>query len=211
MKTHGNFIILSKNENYLREDLSLEKITINKYTNLGELYNAFKLGMIDIITTTNIGIEDYIGTIGYNKQEVAGREFDFISINTTNPVLSKTEVRKAISHAINKENIVLTLYNNKYKVTHYPLDYGNWLSGESGDNTYNPDLAKQTLEQNGWIFRNNKWQKTENYHTRTLKFKIVVQSSNQARVNMAEMIKSDLEAIGMEVTIIKANDNQYNY
>lgn len=204
-------IILSKNENYSREELTLEKITIEKYANLGELYNAFKLGKVDIITTTNTGIENYIGTIGYNMQEVAGREFDFLALNTKNAVLSSVEVRKSISHAINKNNIVASLYNNKYKVTNYPLDFGSWLKAEEGDYTYNPDLAKQILEQNAWVFKNNKWQKTENYSTKTLSLKIVVQASNPTRVTVAEMIKTDLENIGIRVTIVKASDSQYQY
>lgn len=208
---NNNVIILNKNENYKRQELTLEKIEIAKFANLGELYNAFKLGKVDIITTTNIGIEDYIGTIGYNKQEVAGREFDFLALNTKNTILSYTEVRDAISHAINRENIVVSLFNNKYKVTDYPLDYGSWLKGENGDNSYNPDLAIQILEQNGWEFKNKKWQKKENYSTKTLNFKIVVQSSNQTRATIAEMIKTDLGAIGINVSIVKANDNQYQY
>ena len=208
----SNAIILNKNEYYSRYELTLEKITISKYANLGELYNSFKLGKIDIITTTNIRIEDYIGTIGYNKQEISGRDFDFLALNTQNAILSNVEVRNAITHAINKENIVASLYNNKYKVTNYPLDYGNWLKGESGDFSYNPELAKQILQQNGWEFKYNRWQKTVNYSTKTLNFKIVVQASNQTRVTVAEMIKADLEAIGVRVSIIKASDNQYkNY
>lgn len=207
----SNAIILNKNEYYKEEELTLEKITIYKYDTLGELYNAFKLGKIDFISTTNIEIENHIGTIGYNKQEVEGREFDFLALNTQNTILSTIEVRDAISHAINRENIVTSLFNGKYKVTNYPLDYGNWLKGEETDNSYNPDLSKQILEQNGWEYKYNRWQKTENYYTKTLSFKIVVQASNQTRVNVAEMIKSDLESLGMKVTIVKASDNQYQY
>lgn len=190
---NNNLVILAKNEYYKREELTLEKITIVKYATLGELYNAFKLGKVDVMTTTNIGIENHVGTIGFNKQEVAGREFDFLALNTKNAVLANIEVRDAISHAINRQNIVASLYNNKYKVADYPLDYGSWLKGEVGDNSYNPDLAKQILEQNGWVYKYEKWQKTENYYTKTLSFKIVVQASNQTRVTVAEMIKADLE------------------
>lgn len=211
VENNNSQIILGKNEIYAREDLTLEKITMVKYGNLGELYNSFKLGKIDIVTSTNIGIEDYIGTIGYNKQDVCGREFDFWALNTQNQILSRVEVRNALSHAINKENIVASLFNNKYKVTSYPLDYGSWLKGEAEDYSYNPELSKQILEQNGWVFKNNKWQKTENYSIKTLNFKIVVQASNQTRVSVAEMIKADLGAIGITVSIVKASDNQYQY
>ena len=143
-------IVLNKNDKYTRDNLTLETITITKYASLGELYNAFKLGKIDIVTTNNISVDSYIGTIGYNKQEVAGREFDYLALNTQNQILANTEVRSALAHAINRQNIVSSIYNNKYKVTDYSLDYGSWLKGESGDNSYNPELAKQVLEQNGW-------------------------------------------------------------
>ena len=134
-----------------------------------------------------------------------------MALNTQNTILSNVEVRNALSHAINRNNIVATVYNNKYKVTNYSLDYGSWLKGEDGDFSYNPDLAKQILEQNGWEFKYNRWQKTENYYTKTLSLKIVVQASNQARTAVAEMIKTDLEAIGINVVIIKASDTQYQY
>ena len=202
-------IVLNKNENYNRDNLTLETITITKYAGLGELYNAFKLGKVDVVTTNNTSIENYIGTIGYNKQEVSGRDFDYLALNTQTPILANTEVRNALSHAINRANMISSIYNNKYRLMDYSLDYGSWLKGNAGDNSYNPELAQQILEQNGWEYKYNRWQKTENYNTQVLSFKIVVQSSNQARVNVAEMIKADLANIGMNVTIIKASDNQY--
>lgn len=202
-------IILEKNENYKKEELTLEKITISKYSNLGELYNAFKLGKIDLITTNNIGIENYIGTIGYNKTEANGREFDFIALNTQNDVLSNKEVRQAIARAINRENIVSQVFNNKYKVQDYFLDYGSWLQGEKADLSYNTDSAINILQSNGWEYKYNRWQKVINYRTKRINLKLVVQSSNQTRLTIAEMIKTNLEEIGIDVTIVKATDNQY--
>ena len=138
-------IILEKNENYKRAELTLEKITISKYSNVGEMYNSFKLGKIDLITTNNIGIENYIGTIGYNKAETNGREFDFLAINTQSQVLANKEVRQAISRAINRESIISQVYGGKYRTQDYFLDYGNWLQGDKADTSYNTDTAIQIL------------------------------------------------------------------
>ena len=202
-------IVLEKNENYKRGELIPEKITINKYANLGELYNAFKLGKVDLIATNNIGIENYIGTIGYNKTEINGREFDFLAINTQSDVLSNKEVRQAIARAINRENIVSQVFNNKYKVQDYFLDYGNWLQGEKADLSYNPDTAMSILQDNGWEYKYNRWQKVINYRTKRININLVVQSTNQTRLTIADMIKANLEEIGINVTIIKASDNQF--
>lgn len=208
-QNNGENIILEKNDNYKRSDLTLEKITVIKYSSIGEMYNAFKLGKIDLITTNNTSIENYIGTIGYNKSEINGREFDFLAINTQNPVLANKEVRQAISRAINRESINSQVYGGKYKTQDYFLDYGNWLAGEKADTSYNIDTATEILTNNGWEYKYNRWQQYINYSTKTINFKLVVQASNDTRVAIADIIQSNLEELGMKVTLVKATDNQY--
>ena len=36
---------------------------------MGEVYNAFKIGNIDLIPTSNSNFNQYIGTIGFNVKE----------------------------------------------------------------------------------------------------------------------------------------------
>ena len=204
-------IILEKNENYKRAELTLEKITISKYSNVGEMYNSFKLGKIDLITTNNIGIENYIGTIGYNKAETNGREFDFLAINTQNQVLANKEVRQAISRAINRESIISQVYGGKYRTQDYFLDYGNWLCQEQDSSSgYNLDQAKQVLVDNGWFYKNNYWQKTENYKTQKIALNLLVKSSDVSKLSVAQNIKGQLENQGIRINIVQASDEQYN-
>ena len=59
------------------KNAKVDTINVNKYSSMGEAYNAFKLGNIDILTTENTNIEENIGTIGYNKKEYYGRRHDF--------------------------------------------------------------------------------------------------------------------------------------
>ena len=206
-------IILTKNENYWnkeKDNTQLEKIKISLYESTGEMYNDFKLGKLDLVNTSNIKIEDYIGTIGYNKVEDIGREYDYLAFNMENKVLSNPEVRQAINYAIDKNAIIASVYNGKYTAADFPLPTTNWLYQGTNENKHNSEKAKQILQENGWEFKYNNCQKYVNYYTRTLNFRLVVNSSNQARIATAEMIKQQLEAIGIKVTIIKATDNQYN-
>ena len=206
-------IILTKNADYWNEKeeiAQIESIEINLYESVGEMYNDFKLGKIDLVNTSNVNIEDYIGTIGYHKVEEVGREYDFLAFNMENKVLSNLEVRQAINYAIDKNAIIASIYNGKYKISDFPLPSNNWLYQGKSENKYNFEKAKQTLQDNGWEFKYNYWQKYVNYYTRQLNFRLVVNNSNESRVRVAEMIKSQLESIGIKVTIIKATDNQYN-
>lgn len=209
----GNSIILSKNENYWNKEndkTQLNTIIINLYESVGEMYNDFKLGKLDLINTSNVNIEDYIGTIGYNKVEDIGREYDYLAFNMENKVLSNLEVRQAINYAIDKNAIIASVYNGKYRAADFPLPNTSWLYQGNEENKNDAEKAKEILQENGWQFKYNYWQKYVNYYNRILNFKLVVNSSNESRVKVAEIIKQQLESIGIKVTIIKASDNQYN-
>lgn len=209
---NGN-IVLKRNHNWWNkenEEIKLNEIQLIKYNNMGEVYKAFKIGNIDLVSTNSLNIEDYIGTIGYNTKEFKGRELDFIAFNFNNEELSKVEVRRAISCAINKENIISSIYRDKYYISNFPLD--NWCYiYEQGrlEYEYNIEKAKSILQENGWEYKNKTWQRIENYRTHRLKFKLVVNSSNTNRVQVAENIKTSLEELGIKIDIIKANDAIY--
>ena len=209
-------IVLKQNQNWWNvenEECNIETITLNLYHSMGEVYNDFKLGSLDLITTSSLNYEDYIGTIGYNTKDYPQREYDFIAFNCTSNILGRQEVRQAISYAIDRNNIISSIYNNKYYVADFPLDYGNYLyNGENEENNYNPNKVTEVLEQAGWEYKNKQWQKTENYKTIRLRLNLVVNSSNEKRVQAAENIVTQLANVGIQVTLIKANDTQYqNY
>lgn len=208
-------IVLKKNENYWNkenENTTIETISINLYSSIGEMYNDFKLGKIDLVNTGNINIEEYIGTIGYNKVEDIGREHDYLVLNKQNKVLSNPEVRQSIMYAIDKNTIIQSVFNGKYTEADFPLANTNWLYQGTKTSEYNAEKAKQILQENGWEFKYNYWQKYVDYYTRKLNFNLVVNSSNQNRTKVAELIKQQLEAIGIKVTIRYATDTQYqNY
>jgi peptide/nickel transport system substrate-binding protein len=210
--TSSNCIVLEKNENWYgisEKDAILEKITINLYSSVGELYNAFKLGQVDILSTNNINIENYIGTIGYQKKEFAGREYDFITVNTQNELLQDSVVRQAINYAINKTQIVNDIYGGKYYVSNFPLDFGSWIYKDDNAIGYDVEKAKQLLEEAGWKYQYGYWQKYENYRTKRLSFRILVDGNNTKRVEVANLIKSQLAEAGIVATVVTLTDEAY--
>lgn len=208
-----SYIILEKNTGWWNKDtkLTIEKITVNLYSSVGELYNSFKIGNIDLISTTNDNLQQYIGTIGYSSKELKGREHTFLALNMQNSFLSRQEVRKAIAYSIDKENIVSSVFNSKCYTSSFPLDYGSWLSqGQEASSGYNLEQAKQVLIDAGWSYRSGNWQKTENYKIQRLTLSLLVRASDASKVAVAENIRQQLENQGIRINIIQASDEQYN-
>ncbi len=211
-----SLVTLKQNQNWWNqqdETTKIETIKINKYSSMGEVYNAFKIGNIDLIHTDSVQIEENVGTLGYNTKEYKARQLDFIAVNTKNDVLADVEVRQAINYAIDKANIVSAVYNNKYYTSNFPLDFGSYMY-EAGTikAEFNKDKSKQVLVQNGWEYKSKEWRKTKNYKTQRIKLDLVVNKDNEKRVQVAEIIKEQLESVGIKINIIKATDGQYqNY
>lgn len=204
-------LILSKNEYYPESNnLKLDKITVTTYSSVGELYNSFKTGSIDLISTQNSNLKEYIGTIGYLSKEMKGREHDFIAFNTQSQILSQVNVRKAICYSIDKNNIVSSVFGDNYYTSSFPLDYGTWIYNEQeASSGYNLEQAKHILTDNGWTYKYKNWQKTENYKTQRISLNFVVKASDENRVKVADNIKQQLENQGFRINLIKANDAQY--
>ena len=188
----------------------IKDIQIHFYSTMGDVYSSFKLGNIDMVCTSNMDIKNYIGTIGYTEKDYKGRELDFLSINSTNSILSDKSIRKALNYAINKKKIVSSVYGSNYTISNFPLDYGSYLYTKSSDkDSYSQEKAKKALEDGGWTYRYGRWQKTENYSTKTLRLNIVVDSSNKQRVKVAELIEKQLEDIGIRISIYKVSNKNY--
>lgn len=209
----GANITLSKNEkwwNIKSKNSKIETIQIKLYSEIGELYNSFKLGNVDVFTTANLNLEQYIGTIGYAKTEFKAREFDYLAFNCQDSILKNVEVRKAVSYAIDKANIVSSIFNNQYYVADFPLDYGNYLYDKDASSTaYSLEQAKNILMNARWEYKNNYWQKKENNKTLRLSLNITVNSDDANRMIVAQNIRTQLEQIGIKVTVNKVSNDNY--
>ena len=188
------------------EELKITKINVVLKKSLKELYNAFSKKEIDYMITDNIEYEEYIGTMGYNINQTNNREYDYLVLNNKDSILSNKEIRKAIYYAIDKKSINYNIYNNKYLISRFPLDYGSYLYNLEEIDEYNLNQAKQILGENGWTYYNNTWRKNNN----KLEFNLIVNQNNEKRILLANEIKEQLYKLGIIINIVKVNDNRYN-
>ncbi len=207
-------IALEKNEEYwnTEENSVVEKININIYQTTGEIYNDFKNGNIDCINTSQTSVNQYIGTIGFASIEFDSREYDYIAFNTQNEYLASGNVRKALSYYIDKNNIIASSYGGTYRVSDFPLDYGNYsYSNGVIDNGYNSEAASNLLAADGWNYRNNSWQKTVGRKYARLSFSLTINSADERNSAIAENLRQQWANAGIIVTIKKVSaENYYN-
>lgn len=209
----GESMELVKNNNWYNpnnEKLLIDSITIKFYGTMGDVYNSFKIGNIDMICTSNVNISDYIGTIGFTSKDYKGRELDFLSLNCASTILAYKEVRQAINYAIDKNKIVSSVYGNEYYVSSFPIDYGNYLYTKESKSSYDKKKAEEVLKNAGWTYQYGKWTKQDGNYTRTLQISLMVESPNKNRVKVAKLIEEQLESIGIIVDRYEISSDSYN-
>lgn len=162
-----NKIVLQGKENLL---------TIKIYKSITELYNSFTRGDIDLIITQNTNYEEYIGNIGFEETIITARDFYYISCEN----IDNIEERQNINIAINKEKLVYDLYNQKYILADFPLDYGSYLNKEKSIETEKKVVKGKT-------------------------YTLSVEGENY---EIAEKIKEELEEKGIHI-IIQKYKNSY--
>ena len=207
-----NTILLTRNDRWrhIKEKTpKAQSVTIKRYNTMGEIYNSFKLDNIDIINTASTSYSEYIGTMGYNKKEYKGRNYDYISFNCNDVILQDKAVRQAINYALDKSTIVSTVFSNNYYVANSALDYGSYLYSSEGEISFNQDMARTVLEQAGWVYKNNRWQKNIDGYVRRLTLSLVVSKDSPDRVNVANEIKRQLAQVGITVNISQVGTDRY--
>ena len=203
-KIEDNSILLQKSNNENESKIVKIKLILKK--SAIDLYMALSKSEIDFMITDNIEYEEYVGRLGYNINQCCNREFDYLVINNEKTILRDKEVRKAINYAIDKNEISYDIYNSKYKIAEFPLDYGNYLYNLGSEIEYDINKAKSILIENGWTLKNNVWIKKG----KTLRLTLLVDEENQKRVQTADNIKEQLKEFGVLIDIMAVSSKTFN-
>ncbi|MGA7613909.1 MAG: ABC transporter substrate-binding protein [Thermoanaerobaculia bacterium] len=124
-----------------------------------------------------------------------GAVYQYLAFNLRDPILKHVEVRRAIAHAVNREQIVRDLLLGFGTVTDSIFPKGHWARAENLKTyPYDQAKAKQLLDQAGYRDPDGDGPQT--------RFKLVYKTSTDAEANQqAQMIQQMLKQVGIDVEI----------
>lgn len=118
-----------------------------------------------------------------------GANFSYLGLNFEDPVLQKLKVRQAISHAIDRKQIIakaMIQHSREADMILPPEHYTNQPNTDLTPNDYNPALAKQLLQEAGV----------------KLPLKLVYKTSTDAqRVRFATILQAQMAKAGIDLEI----------
>jgi len=215
----GQFIRMVANDNYYAGRPKVDELAFRVYNNPDALGQALVKGEIDFAEglTADVfstlegrdGITTYAGAYsGFNELafNLGAALSDGTEIGDGSPHMKDQQVRLAISHAIDREQLVeriLDGYGAPGSTIIPPLY--TTLHDNPGTQTYDPALANRILDDAGYPMGGNGVRTGPDGEP--MRYRLFVRTDSDSSVKSGEYFKSYLAAIGIQADIKPVDEN----
>jgi peptide/nickel transport system substrate-binding protein len=214
----GSSVYLERNPYYWKKDSQgrrlpyLDSIHLDIQPNRDVEMLRFKRGELDLINTLDTDYFDRLGSASPQLVHDAGPSLDsdFMWFNqvATAPIsdykrvwFRSTNFRRAVSAAINREDIARMVFNGHAQPAVGPISPSNkfWFNSALKPTAYNTQAALELLKADGFHLQNGTLLDKSN---NPVEFSLVTAAGSKPRERMAVLIQEDLSKIGVKVNIV---------
>ncbi len=199
--TRQQQIDLRRNESYHEPDLPrLDRVVLRvvpqKQNQLGELL----AGEVDFIEQVPPSEVSRLEQQGIEILRFWARQFNYICWNTRRPLFTDPEVRRALTLAIDRQEIIDTLWYGFARIAVSPILTSIWA--------HDPDLqpvpfdleaSRRILESRGWKDRDGDGLLDKGGEP--FSFELITNTGSQVRIDAAVMVQEHLRRAGIEARL----------
>ena len=213
----GSYVLLERNAHYWKRDPGgralpyLDSIRLDIQQNREIELLRFERGEIQMINTLDPEHFDQLAAKGSNAVHDAGpgmdAEFFWFNQVAAAPIpaykkawFRSTEFRKAISGAINRDDLSRIVYRGHATPAGGPVSPANrfWFNAALKPDAYDPPAALAKLQHAGFRFSGGVLRDSEGH---AVEFSIMTNAGNRSRERTAALIEQDLQKIGVKLNI----------
>ena len=214
----GVEVVLKRNPHYWKVDAKgrplpyLDRIRLQIQQNRDLELVKFRRGEVDLIPSVDADMFDRIQKEAPSSAVDAGVSLDaemfWFNQLPTAPLpaykrawFASKEFRRAISEAINREDICKVVYKGHARPAEGPVSPANhfWFNRELKPHPHDPVSAKRRFEQAGFRLRGEALYDPEG---RPVEFSVITNAGNRARERIAALIQQDLKQIGIRLNVV---------
>jgi peptide/nickel transport system substrate-binding protein len=214
----GATVFLKRNSNYWKTDEQgrklpyLDSIRLDVQPNRDVEMLRFKRGEADLINSLD---SEYFDKLAANAPQLvhdAGPSLDSEQLwfnqvaKAPIPAYKKnwfrsTAFRRAISEAINREDLTRVVYHGHAQPAMGPFSPANkfWFNNKLKAQSYNPDGALKALQAEGFRMENGTLKDKDG---NPVVFSIITNAGSKTRERMAVLIQDDLQKIGIHINVV---------
>lgn len=189
--TPGQQIVLVANPNYYRGEPEIKRVIWQVVPESANRLAVLQAGDVDVVEQLlPRELEIAAATEGIQIISNASQTTDFLTMNTEIPPFDDVRFRQAVSYAIDRDAILDSVYQGFAKPLHAP--YASIYPGYTDEHdpySYDPERARELLSQTPYADG--------------VDVELVVAEHWPASIEVAQFVKSNLEAVGIGVEIVQ--------
>lgn len=210
----GQEVVLQRDPKYWGQgkagldQASIDQRTLRVFNNTDAALVALKAGEIDTMTLTPIQHLKQSSGARFDKQFVKhlyfAPSYTYVGWNNAHPIFKDVRVRQAMTHLINRQQMVKTLLFELGEVVNGPIylfrpEYDKTLT----NHPYDPQKALQLLGESGWQDRDGDGMLDNVIDGQAMpfRFEIKFNSGNDIRKSVALTVQDELKKHGIDVSV----------
>lgn len=210
----GSAIWLRANTTWWKRTPSVRNIRANIYNDSEQALSAFDAQDVDVAMTRSINASRYSGSLSSFSLSARTRQLEVLLINRAYSLFKSDNngdnlVREAINYAINRSELISSVYQGMATIAYTPVPTGTWLSNESTiRDIYDPLMAESLLDQAGWKMADdgNRYKGKEKMSS--LRILVYDEPGSTVRTNAANKIAEQLKAVGIPCYVATWSRNE---
>ncbi|QQK74176.1 peptide-binding protein [Salicibibacter cibarius] len=194
---HGTSVTLEGYEDYYQDGPYLDTLTVRIAEDANAILAMLQAGEVDHANIRPQDVETAEAIDGVSVVAENGYDYNYIGWNHDRPPFDDPDVRRAMTMAIDREEIIDGILQGHGEIAHFPHHPMSWVYTDEVDEIpYDPDGAVELLEEAG--FEQNDDGQME-WEGEPFSFELLTNQESHARVDWVVVVQDMLEDIGIDV------------
>jgi len=199
----GQKIVLDAFDKYYEKTPNIQKIITRVIPDTATMFLELKFGGIDYMSLTpaQFKLQAHSSHFDsyFNKFRYPSFSYTYLGFNLLSPLFKDTKVRQAISHAINKKDIITAVLLGYGTDCTGPFPPESWAYNPNVRIfSYNPQKAIELFKEAGWNINSKGILQKDG---KPFEFTVITNQGNETRLKTAQIIKEQLKAVGINMNI----------
>ncbi|MEJ7812966.1 MAG: peptide ABC transporter substrate-binding protein [Gemmatimonadaceae bacterium] len=200
----GEYILLERVPNYWRgaEYPKIARVLFKFLPNTNTRVNQLRSGEVHVVALLPWDkFREASAARGITIHRTPGNAYEHVTLNARHfPPFADVRVRRALTHAVDRELIARTLLDGLAPVTHGPIQPMSWAYTDSIRRyPFDPARARALLDSAGW--RDTDGDSVRDRAGAPLAFTLITQAGFAVRENVAQAIQRQLADVGARMRV----------
>jgi peptide/nickel transport system substrate-binding protein len=200
----GEYVLLERVPNYWRGDSlpAIRRIVFRFVANTSTRMNQLRGGEIHVTALVPWDKYREVRDVpGLSIHKMPGNSYEHVTLNQRSvEAFRDVRVRRALTHAIDRDLIVRTILDSLAPVIHGPIQAVSWaFTDQVTRYDYDPSRARALLDSAGWHDRDNDGVRERN--GKRLAFTLITQAGFAVRENVSQALQRMWRDVGVDAQV----------